>query len=521
MINLKLLDDAEVSMNNLENSYVIELDNMNFNDAYMLIEKKWIEIQNGIPVNCITFKHSLWDVSQIEDFILKCKKKLIENNNFTWCVRSFTICRENTVLFISFYNSYSNLQSGKSKSSDSINSEFNFIKKYYVSPAFEQAIMLNELSNNIQTNEFSNEFINFLKKITYGNTLVTSTLASEILTQNGYFTVPQKLSYNSVKVLPSFSDDKIKLIENTRIATMFEDKIDVHSYNFFEVVHPAYAKQCTTLSYFISKYLNNNDEINCIDVGTGCGTTLIMIKEMLPNMKVHAIEPSEVAFKYLQENIKGISNITIDKIGFLELTINKQVPLIMSTGASHHFNTYFFFQKSWELISKEGLLIVADEFISPFKDINERNKNLILHHTSYMLSILFDIPHEVKQNLTNDELLLIEWFKRDIPLANFNACFNYIEESVYICENLLNRIRELSLSTKISDSFMAFYRLQILELEALVAGLCYEVEQKTYPERFIRMANLVGFTLLDHVRVHKTMNSGEFDAGTHVFVFKK
>lgn len=519
MINLKLLDDAEVSINNLENSYVIELDNMNFDDTCMLIEKKWIEIQNGISVNCITFKHNLWDVSQIEDFILSCKRKLIKNNNFTWSVRSFTICRKNAVLFISFYNSYSNLQSGRS--SNSINNELSFIRKYDLSSVFEQAIMLNELSNNIQANGFSNEFIDFLKKIACGNILVTSTLASEILTQNGYFTVPQKLSYNSVKAFPSFSDDKIKFTDNTRIATMFEDKIDVHSYNFFEVVHPAYAKQCTTLSYFISKYLDNNDEINCIDVGTGCGTTLIMIKEMLPNIKVHAIEPSEVAFKYLQENIKGFSNITVDKIGFLELTINKQVPLIMSTGASHHFNTYFFFQKSWELISKGGLLIVADEFISPFKDINERNKNLILHHTSYMLSILFDIPHEVKQNLTNDELLLIEWFKRDIPLANFYACFNYVEESTYICKNLLNRVHELSLSTKISDSFMAFYRLQILELEALAAGLCYEVEQKTYPERFVRMANLAGFTLLDHVRVHKTMNSSEFDAGTHVFVFQK
>ena len=68
---------------------------------------------------------------------------------------------------------------------------------------------------------------------------------------------------------------------------------------------------------------------------------------------------------------------------------------------------------------------------------------------------------------------------------------------------------------------MAFFRLQLLELEAMVAGFDYEVEQKTSPERFIEMSKKSGFKLLTHERVFATDGDGKFDAGTHVMVFRK
>lgn len=93
----------------------------------------------------------------------------------------------------------------------------------------------------------------------------------------------------------------------------------------------------------------------------------------------------------------------------------------------------------------------------------------------------------------------------------------------HVFDQSLTENEELSLTLgfKISNQFLAFYRLMLLELEALVAGLDYQVEQKTYPERLKQMAILSGFSCIDHERVHSTHGHSNQDAGTHVFAFKK
>lgn len=65
------------------------------------------------------------------------------------------------------------------------------------------------------------------------------------------------------------------------------------------------------------------------------------------------------------------------------------------------------------------------------------------------------------------------------------------------------------------------YRLQFLELQALTAGLDYQVEQKTFPAQLKRMAEQAGFRTLEHQRVYPTHGDKTTDAGTHVIAFQK
>ncbi|MFC9894714.1 hypothetical protein ACFVMC_13580 [Nocardia sp. NPDC127579] len=59
-------------------------------------------------------------------------------------------------------------------------------------------------------------------------------------------------------------------------------------------------------------------------------------------------------------------------------------------------------------------------------------------------------------------------------------------------------------------------RFAVLELEALVAGIDYDVEPKTYLRNFLAMARSEGLEVLEHQRVHATVGDSAHDAGTHV-----
>lgn len=65
------------------------------------------------------------------------------------------------------------------------------------------------------------------------------------------------------------------------------------------------------------------------------------------------------------------------------------------------------------------------------------------------------------------------------------------------------------------------WRLQWLELQALVAGLDYEVEQKMYPQYFIKMAEGAGLICVAHERVYGTVGLSDDGARTHVMAFRK
>lgn len=479
---------------------IIWLEKHTFEESCLAIEQAWIEVQNGLYAKRLDFKHSSWSVDQIHRYVKRCQDELIVNS-FDWNVRSFVLVKDEQVILLAFSK---NLKPKKVASSHDISS---FSKLC----TLDQAKLLVQLSTRFQT---SNKLLFFLKKVANGTNVTTSTLAAELLTANGHITIPRFIQ------TPSTS-----LVAETRRSwrndvPMFEDRIDVHSYNFFEVVHPAYANQCIEMAHFI-RGIHGNKTVHCIDVGSGPGTALTMLLEMLPNLRVHAVEPSDLAFAYLKENLKGYPQVKMEKTGFLELVPSNRVPLVVSTGASHHFNTYFFFQKAWDVLCDGGDFLVADEYISPFETEHERARNLILHHTAYMLATLFEISLDEKETLLTDEVLLTEWFQYQIPMAAYLAFSNKVEQATQVCRDLLRKCRNLSLPHHITAPLMAFYRLQLLELEALVAGLDYEVEQKTYPERFCEMAETTGFSLVAHSRIYPTVGGRNMDGGTHLFAFRK
>ncbi|RCX10531.1 methyltransferase family protein [Anaerobacterium chartisolvens] len=508
------------SINKLEDmTNVVSLDEKDASHVEFIIEQSWIQVANGSLAERINFSHKYWTTHKIKEFILACRDNVIYNSLFRWNIIDFVIKENRVVSMISFSKEYghSTMKRGGLNQQE----ENEFINEYTEESMFKRSLLLYRMIQSISDEKLSDNFIMFLKELANGDALITSTLASELLCRNANVTVPKKIVVSGHEKIEESRKSDNKALKNIKM--MFEDRIDVYSYNFFEIVHPAYARQCVALAYYLNKYIGAEagDEIRCIDVGTGPGIPLIMMLEMLPNLKVQAIEPSEAAFEYLRENIKGDRRVNCEKIDFLEMQVENRVPVIMSTGASHHFNTYFFFQKCWNVLEQNGILLVADEFISPFKDCNDRKNNLILHHLSYLLPILFEATERTTVALLSDEKLLIEWFRNYIPIAIFYAYTKQVDKSSYICRNLLKLAHSLSLPSQVSDPLVAFYRLQLLELEALVAGLDYEVEQKTYPERFCKMAKSAGFSMIDHSRVYNTIGEDQFDAGTHVFVFKK
>lgn len=145
----------------------------------------------------------------------------------------------------------------------------------------------------------------------------------------------------------------------------FEDRIDVRSYDLFEAVHPAYAAQCVVLASAARRLLGEDGDLACVDVGSGPGISLLMLLELLPDLKVRAVEPSAAAFARLRRNFDSEERVLAERDDFLDLEPTGSVPLITSVGSSHHLDTYRFFRKAHDLLEDDGKLLVADEFLSP------------------------------------------------------------------------------------------------------------------------------------------------------------
>ena len=71
-----------------------------------------------------------------------------------------------------------------------------------------------------------------------------------------------------------------------------------------------------------------------------------------------------------------------------------------------------------------------------------------------------------------------------------------------------------------SHPLAVFSRFHLLELQALIAGFDYEVEQKTSPLRFKALARRNGFEITNHHRIYATDGDGFNDAGTHLLVME-
>jgi len=379
-----------------------------------------------------------------------------------------------------------------------------------------------QLKSSINGNEILKQATDLLKLISIRNpplkkqellqtlvkrqSLTLSVLASDVLLHHGQPAVP-----SSVFSLLKAEDLKIK--PHKAETSLFEYR---NMYNFFELLRPGYASQCVALAQQLYRFFNGA-YVSAVDVGTGPGLHLRMLMELYPELEVLAVDSSPAACAYLRRNIIGLRKIEIVQDDFLNMNTSEKYPVIISVGASHHLNTSLFLQKAYEMLKNKGILIIADEFISPYATAVERNRELIRHHAGYMLAALVKVPETVR----NDEIELVERLNRELPLIAYEAERGETDNAVSRVRGLFGWIRKLKVPVQPPHPLLAYYRFLILELEALMAGLDYEAERKTFPEHFLALAEITGFQLEEHLRVYATSGYGNMSGGTHVFVFKK
>jgi SAM-dependent methyltransferase/transcriptional regulator with XRE-family HTH domain len=339
---------------------------------------------------------------------------------------------------------------------------------------------------------------------------VIAALAAEVLTRHGVPSVPARIQPKQAA-----AKSKRRTLDD---GVAFEDRIDVDAYAAYELVHPAYARQSAAIANQIASRCQAG-EARLLDVGTGPGLPLQMLLELMPSLQATAVDPSEAAFKHLCHLFKDNPKVTPLQASITDLAVEEaqRFDLAVSVGASHHLNTSHFLQATHRNLKPGALFLVADEMIAPFAHGSERSANLIAHHLQYVVDTMVDLPMD---DLSEAELVLVELIRQQAPMAIFEAVSGDVALAANRCRILLKNLRKLTLPEPISHHLLAFYRFHFLELEALVAGLDYEVEQKTYPRRFADLAQHAGFEVLEHTRLYATHGTSEWDGGTHLFVLK-
>ncbi|MFM0068708.1 helix-turn-helix domain-containing protein [Paraburkholderia aspalathi] len=345
---------------------------------------------------------------------------------------------------------------------------------------------------------------------------VLNGLAIEALLQRGTIAFPKRLTQFDAARSPCDANNDAPVN-----ADAFSSRIDVHHYDAYEILHPGYARQVVALAQDIAELASAPTAESVLDVGSGPGIPLLMLRELHPTLRYVAIEPDPVAFACLEANLLGVGNIKAERTGFLEYDgVPEAASLITSVGASHHFNTAFMFQKAAQLLCPGGLFIVADEFLAEFETEEDRNRMLILHHAAYLMVSIGWIG-EREFDSSNPDVALYGEFRRDIVLAWIDALEYQTARAMRRCRALYARVQDAALDGRPLHELGYFVRFYRLELQAMIAGFDYEVERKTWPQRFVELARFAGLEQVRHRRVFATIGTDESGAGTHVFSFRK
>ncbi len=443
----------------------------NFDLLSFMLEKQWIEIQNGIDCSYLNILESDLSIQEIRKSI----KSLFLNSSYQWGIQFHIDETESGIQVFSFPN-----------------------------------------YNNSYVNNLIRDYDRFLLNVS-ACSYIKESISSEINSIRNYeFSPPSFISSNNIVINKQTMTEK-------KDRDLFESKIDVNSYNFFESVHPAYAYQMLRIYKFLEE--KQLHKTSFVDIGAGPGSALQMLLEILPSYSnIDVIEPSPTAFAYLQSRFKENKLIHTIQNGFFEYIPASPCHLAISVGSSHHFNTYFLFQHARKILLDNAYLIISDEFISPYSNRLERKKNLISHHISYICDLmrLGETNQDLPLTCSDDEIELIRSSHREYPKIKMDILSGFQEIAECSCRKLLDKLTKLiDNNLNISNAFLSYYRLAYLELQALVAGLDYEVECKTYIENFIRMANDEGFSLEHHEKIYSTSSGGVYHSGTHLVCFKK
>ncbi|MFM9373146.1 class I SAM-dependent methyltransferase [Streptomyces sp. Da 82-17] len=284
---------------------------------------------------------------------------------------------------------------------------------------------------------------------------------------------------------------------------VWEARISVDEYALFEAVHPAYAAQMVAVGRMVRAHCPALPD-TVLDVGSGPGLPTVMLAEMFPGARIDAVEPSAAAFPHLLQNIAGHS-IVAHNTGITDFAGPRNYPVTVSVGASHHLDTRLFLRGLKRHTAPGGLIVVADEMIAPFSSESERTQAIIDHHFVYIDQALAHIQEEDLPAAEQQRLRALRDTDRRTPTG---------------LRSLLAETRRERLFYAGDDSPWQRVRFCVLELEALVAGIDYDVERKTYVENFRALAEDEGLAFVEHRRVHPTVGNRDFDAGTHVVALR-
>ncbi len=347
--------------------------------------------------------------------------------------------------------------------------------------------------------------------------LVLRTLAADALTQRGEPTTPIQPG----DISTSDSND-VESCRGHDAEGTFSDRIDAGNDNILELLRPAYARQIVALAQDIAASGDQSD--NAVDIGTGPGLPLLMLTELRQGISWTAIEPDETAFGHLKENVREHPEIEPHQADFLEYNRPAEtVGLLTSVGASHHFNTAYMFQQAMMMLKPGGILAVADEFLPLFTSRDTRNAALVQHHGAYMVNAMasLEAARAGLDSVKDRDTERYRAFKASIPAAMVAARRGDVGRAIQLCRNLYTRMTGESFHDPPHHEAGAYARFFWLELQAMVAGFDYEVERKTYPQRFAELAAMAGFEQTAHRRIFPTTDADPMGGGTHVFTFRK
>lgn len=343
--------------------------------------------------------------------------------------------------------------------------------------------------------------------------LILDCLASEVSLQRGVVRLPSKLTDGEAT-----PDRHLAFLEGEG----FSSRIDVDHYATYEFLHPAYARQVVAMAEDVFAFGGDAASGEAIDIGSGPGAALLMLTELLPGLGVTAIEPDSVAIAHLRAATEELPRIKWYFGDFLDIEVGaSSQKLLTSVGASHHLNTPLMLRKCQSLLEPGGLLCIADEFLPEFHDRQTRLRSLILHHGSYILTSAANLDRSDPTAHSPSSMSEYDDIRQSLCLAVLEAQRSFINEAVIRCRGLLSRLNRQESNTLAGCPLDAHVRFFRLEMQAMVAGFDYEVERKTYARRFLEMARLNGFELLQHRRVFATSGADDWQGGTHVFAFRK
>ncbi|MET9977655.1 class I SAM-dependent methyltransferase [Streptomyces microflavus] len=285
---------------------------------------------------------------------------------------------------------------------------------------------------------------------------------------------------------------------------VWEARISVDEYALFEAVHPGYAVQMVELGRMVRSHCRALPE-SVLDVGSGPGLPTVMLAEMFPGARIDAVEPSPAAIPHLVRNTAAHA-VSVHRTGITDFAGPRDYPVTVSVGASHHMDTRMFLRGLKRHTAPGGLIVVADEMVAPYASESERSRAVIDHHFAYIDQALAHVPDS---HLPPAEQLRIRALRdtdRRVP---------------ELLADLLEEVRQDRWFPVGDDSPWQRVRFCVLELEALVAGVDYDVERKTWVENFMTLAQDEGLEPVEHRRVHATVGGRDLDAGTHVVALRK